>query len=71
MRTLIDLHDEQVQALDDLRARTNQPRAAVIRAAVDEYLARHATQPLDAAFGLWGAETPDGLTYQAAIRAEW
>jgi predicted transcriptional regulator len=71
MRTLIDLPNPQIQALAALCERVKQPRAAVIREAVADYLSRHATKPIDAAFGLWGAETMDGLEYQEQVRAEW
>lgn len=71
MRTLIDLPDTQVHALAALCDRVRQPRAAIIRAAVDEYLARHKQTPLQAGFGLWGQDTPDGLAYQQDIRSEW
>jgi hypothetical protein len=71
MRTLIDLPDPQVQALAELCERASLSRAAVIRQAVAEYLERHAVKPLEAAFGLWGTETPDGLAYQEKARAEW
>ncbi len=72
MRTLIDLHDSQVQALAALGERVKQPRAALIREAVDEYLARHRTpKSLDEAFGLWGKGAQDGLEYQEKVRAEW
>lgn len=71
MRTLIDIPDTQIQALAALCDRVKQPRAVVIRAAVDEYLARHKPQPLQAGFGLWGSAGADGLAYQQEIRAEW
>jgi predicted transcriptional regulator len=72
MRTLIDLHDSQVQALAALCDRVKQPRAALIREAVDEYLAKRRTQKsLDEAFGLWGKGGQDGLEYQEKVRAEW
>ena len=71
MRTLIDLPDTQIQALAALCERVRQPRAAIIREAVAEYLERRSTKPLDAAFGLWGSEAPDGLTFQEKARAEW
>lgn len=71
MRTLIDLPDTQIQHLAALCERVKQPRAAIIRAAVDEYLARHKPEPLQAGFGLWGKAGPDGLEYQRDIRAEW
>jgi predicted transcriptional regulator len=71
VRTLIDLPDTQVQALAELCERSSLSRAAVIREAVAEYLERHAVKPLEAAFGLWGTGTPDGLEYQEKVRAEW
>jgi predicted transcriptional regulator len=71
MRTLIDLPDTQIQALAALCERVKQPRAAVIREAVAEYLERHAAKPAEAAYGLWGANAMDGLAYQERARAEW
>ena len=71
MRTLIDLPDTQIRALAALCERVNQPRAVLIREAVAEYLDRHAATTADAAFGLWGPETMDGLAYQEKVRDEW
>ena len=71
MRTLIDLPDTQIQALAALCERVRQPRAAVIREAVAEYLERRATKSAAAAYGLWGADAVDGLAYQREARAEW
>jgi predicted transcriptional regulator len=71
MRTLVDLPDTQIQALATLCERVRQPRAAVIREAIAEYLERRATKPAEAAYGLWGAEVMDGLAYQEKVRAEW
>ena len=71
MRTLIDLPDSQVAALAALCDRLKQSRAAVVRAAIAEYLARHQQEACRDAFGLWGADTPDGIEYQRKVRAEW
>jgi predicted transcriptional regulator len=71
MRTLIDLPDSQVRALAALCERGGQPRAALMRAAVAEYLERHAVQPMNEAFGAWGRLAPDGLDYQRTVRGEW
>jgi predicted transcriptional regulator len=70
MRTLVDVTNDQVKALAELCARVNQPRAALIREAINEYLERH-RPPEDEAFGLWGQEAVDGLAYQDKVRAEW
>ena len=71
MRTIIDIPDAQVQDLAALAARANQPRAALIREAIAEYLARRRQTSRSDAFGLWGSDAPDGLAYQERIRAEW
>jgi metal-responsive CopG/Arc/MetJ family transcriptional regulator len=71
MRTLVDLGDTQVQAPDELSKREKRSRAALIRLAIDEYLAkRHSKQESDA-FGLWGKRKVDGLVYQEKVRSEW
>jgi len=72
MRTLIDLHDSQIEALAALCERVKQPRAALIREAVAEYLEkRRSLNAVDEAFGLWGQGEVDGLAYQEKARAEW
>jgi metal-responsive CopG/Arc/MetJ family transcriptional regulator len=71
MRTLVDLGDTQVQALDELSKKEKRSRAALIRQAIDDYLAkRHSKQDSDA-FGLWGNRKVDGLAYQEKVRREW
>lgn len=71
MRTLVDIPDAQIAELGAVCERLKQPRAAVVRAAISEYLARH-HRPADAdAFGLWGLTARDGLDYQREVRAEW
>ena len=71
MRTIIDIPDAQMQDLTSLAARAKQPRAVLVREAIADYLARHAQTSRAGAFGLWGTDVPDGLAYQARIRAEW
>ena len=71
MRTLIDMNDTQVRGLDQLARQERRSRAAVIRAAIDDYLARHRTDEVDGGFGLWGQRKIDGLDFQAKARSEW
>lgn len=75
MRTLVDLTDTQAEILDTSARARKTSRAALIREAIDDYLARHpVTDPkmaLEDAFGLWGPDGEDGLAYQERIRAEW
>jgi predicted transcriptional regulator len=71
MRALIDMSDAQVEALDTLAKRARQSRAALIRAAIDDYLDRHHREQVEEGFGLWGTRKVDGLAYQEKVRAEW
>lgn len=72
MRTVIDIPDEQVAALDRLARAAGTSRAAMIRAAVDRLLEDRTPAPdIDAAFGLWADGDEDGLAYQRRLRDEW
>ena len=71
MRALVDMNDAQIDALDTLAKRVRQSRAALIRTAIDEYLARHRREQVEDGFGLWGTHKVDGLAYQEKTRSEW
>jgi metal-responsive CopG/Arc/MetJ family transcriptional regulator len=71
MRTLVDLTDRQVAALDALSKSEERSRAALIRQAIDDYLAKRRSKQESDAFGLWGERKVDGLTYQKKVRSEW
>jgi predicted transcriptional regulator len=71
MKALIDIPDAQVRSLAALCERVKQPRAVVIRQAIAEYIARHQHEAAEDAFGLWGGDAPDGLSFQEKVRAEW
>ena len=71
MRTLIDLGDTQVQALDELSKREKRSRAALIRQAIDDYLRNRRDERQRDAFGLWGKRKLGGLAYQKKLRGEW
>ena len=71
MRTLIDLGDIQIQALDELSKKEKRPRAALIRQAIDDYLRNRRDERQRGAFGLWGKRKLDGLAYQKKLRGEW
>lgn len=71
MRILVDANETQVAALDDLAKREQRPRAAVIRAAIDDYVARNSRKgALEKSFGIW-PDGPDGLEFQEKLRSEW
>ncbi|MBB3407568.1 putative transcriptional regulator [Rhizobium sp. BK316] len=71
MRTLVDIGDPEVKALDRLAQREKMSRAALIRKAINDFLARNNADIESEAFGLWGDRKVDGLTYQENIRSEW
>jgi len=75
MRTLVDIAKPQMEALDALSQARGTSRAALIREAIDDWLARHRAadraEALEGAFGLWADRGEDGVTYQERMRAEW
>ncbi|ASW09740.1 MULTISPECIES: CopG family transcriptional regulator [unclassified Rhizobium] len=71
MRTLVDIGDPEVKALDRLAQREKVSRAALIRKAINDFLARNSTESAADAFGLWGDRQIDGLAYQENMRGEW
>ncbi|QFY59376.1 ribbon-helix-helix protein, CopG family [Rhizobium grahamii] len=70
-RTLVDIGDNDLKALDDLAATKNVSRASLIRKAVSAFLEQSSVDHRSQAFGLWGDRKVDGLAYQEEIRGEW
>jgi metal-responsive CopG/Arc/MetJ family transcriptional regulator len=71
MRTLVDLGDAQLRALDELSKKEKRSRAALIRQAIDDYLGKRREEREGDAFGLWGKRKIDGLANQRKVRSEW
>jgi metal-responsive CopG/Arc/MetJ family transcriptional regulator len=71
VRTLVDLGDTQIQELDELSKEEKRSRAALIREAIDDFLAKRRSKYEGDAFGLWGKRKVDGLVYQERARSEW
>ena len=71
MRTLVDVGDTQLQELDELSKEEKRSRAALIREAIDDFLAKRRSKHEGDAFGLWGNRKVDGLVYQERLRSEW
>ncbi|HDR9759773.1 MULTISPECIES: ribbon-helix-helix protein, CopG family [Burkholderia] len=70
-RILVDLSDGQLDELAAIVETERRPRAAIIRDAIDAYIALHKRPLADDAFGLWKDRTVDGLAYQEEMRSEW
>ena len=71
MRTIVNLPDEQIEALKRMSETAHSSRAELVRRAIDEYLARHLPAQDDAAFGLWKKRNIDGVAFQENARDEW
>jgi metal-responsive CopG/Arc/MetJ family transcriptional regulator len=71
MRTLVDIGDKRLQELDELSKQEKRSRAALIREAVDDFLAKRRRKHEGEAFGLWRNRNVDGLVYQERLRGEW
>lgn len=71
MKTLIEIEDADIEALDAIAARSKQSRSALIRKAIGDFLAATNVNAKDEGFGLWGKRKIDGMAYQKKIRAEW
>jgi hypothetical protein len=74
-RTVIDLPDEDLKRLDDLAGKASLSRAAVLREAVAEYVARKGEAPAPlrplAGFGALKGYYGDGQAWQDELRKEW
>lgn len=70
MRTIIDLPDEQIRALDAICGQEQISRAEAIRRAVATMI-RSRPAAEGQAFGLWSSRAEDGVTYQQRLRREW
>lgn len=70
MRTIVELPEDLVQALDAIGLERRASRAALVREAVRDYLERNRRDPREA-FGLWRDRDEDGIAYQVRLRDEW
>ncbi|HAV1598559.1 TPA: ribbon-helix-helix protein, CopG family [Enterobacter hormaechei subsp. steigerwaltii] len=70
-RILIDLSDDVIQRLDNLKQLRNQPRAELLREAIELYLDQQSSSVIRNALGLWGDRKEGGLEYERKLREEW
>lgn len=72
MRTIVELPNEQIEALDGICRRDGISRAEAVRQAVSLLMRDRGTSRSGLAFGIWqGRRTADGLAYQEKLRREW
>lgn len=72
-RILLDLSDDVLQRLDDLKKQRNLSRAELLREAIEQYLAKQglAENTISNALGLWQGCEEDGVEYERKLREEW
>ncbi|WP_148872820.1 CopG family transcriptional regulator [Serratia marcescens] len=70
-RILLDLSDEAIKRLDELKQHRNLPRAELLREAVDQYLESQSHAAIANALGIWQECEQDGVEYQRKLREEW
>jgi hypothetical protein len=75
VRTIVDLPDEQIRALDAYSKKYGISRAEAVRRAVASFLPKRRQRRLDfrndPAFGSWKNRDVDSVEYQRKLRAEW
>lgn len=71
MRTIIELPEEQIEALDGICRRERISRAEAIRRAVTLLVRERGVDARSGAFGLWRGRRADGLEYERRLRREW
>ena len=70
-RIVIDLPEEDLRQLDNLKAIRHVPRAEIIRQALAGYLENNRVAGNHQSFGLWANHKVDGVDYENQIREEW
>ena len=71
MRTIVDLPEGQLEALDAWCRAENISRAEAVRRAVTAHLRREIPAIAKGAFGLWQDRAETGLDYESRLRREW
>jgi len=71
MRTIIEIPQDQVDALEAICKRESISRAEAIRRAVAAYVRHEGPSTANQAFGLWRGQRGSGLQYQEQRRREW
>jgi hypothetical protein len=75
VRTIVDLPEEQIRALDAYSRKFGVSRAEAVRRAVAMFLPKRPHRKLDfqnhPAFGAWKDRRLDAVGYQRKLRAEW
>jgi metal-responsive CopG/Arc/MetJ family transcriptional regulator len=71
MRTIVDLPDEQLEALARLCAKQEISRAEAVRRAVDRLIKESKSEQKDVGFGIWKHKKMESCRFVEKLRNEW
>ena len=71
MRTLVDIPDEDIEAIRGVTERLGISRAEFVRRAVSASLQPFRESDQMEAFGILAGKSEDGVQYQRRMRDEW
>jgi Ribbon-helix-helix protein, copG family len=71
MRILVDVPENELEALNSLSASKSVSRAELVRQAVKAFVDANRSAPALDGFGLWKSKGIDTDEYLRKIRAEW
>jgi len=71
MRTIVDLTEEQLEALGRICEAQKISRAEAVRRAVDRLILENTAANKDIGFGLWRHKRLDGRKHVERLRTEW
>ena len=71
MRTILEIPNEKIKALDHICQKESISRAELIRRAIDRYLSEAAKEGVEKSFGIWKHRKINSLKYEKIMRAEW
>lgn len=71
MRTLVDIPDEFIEAIDKICKREKISRSEAIRRAVASFTETKAIAEFESALGSWKDLEIDGVEFQRKLRSEW
>jgi Ribbon-helix-helix protein, copG family len=71
MRTLVDIPELELEALNALSKARSTSRAELVRLAIKAFIESNRPATSRDGFGLWKGKGIDGLEFQRRIRSEW
>ena len=70
MRFLVDVPDDQIEALAVICTTQGISRSEAVRRAIGLYIEQAKPSVVDV-FGLWRTKSESGVSYQKRLRASW